>query len=207
MDGRAQHAVWERIAQSFDRTRGAPWPHVEAFLRALPPATRVLDLMAGNGRHLPAALEAGREAWWVDWSRPAARIAARRHPGARFAVADATRLPLRDARFDAAILVAGLPSIPTPAGRAACLRELRRVLRPGAPAQVTAWSRDAPRFSHLPPGAYDLEVPWRGDGHDEARTYHLYTETTLGEAAEAAGFRVAAMARSGENLVATLHSP
>ena len=204
MDG--QHGLWERIAPSFDRTRTRPWPHVEAFLRALPAGCRVLDLMAGNGRHLPAALEGGREAWWLDWSRPAARIAHARHPGARCVVADAARLPLRDRSFDAAILVAGLPSIPTAEGRAACLRELRRVLRPGSPAQLTAWSRAAPRFAHLPPDAFDVVVPWRGDGHDEARTYHLYTETTLRQAAEAAGFRLLALARSGENLVATLEA-
>lgn len=207
---RSQHEAWEAIAQSFDRTRTRAWPHVGDYLRPLRPGSRVLDLMAGNGRHTRQILQAGLEAVWVDWSRPAARIAAARCPEAAVLAADATRLPLRDASFDACIFVAGLHSVPTAEGRAQCLRELHRVLRPQATAQVTVWSRDAPRFRRqgVPDRPLDIVLPWRSDGHDEMRQYHLYTSTALRDELERAGFAVdsvdgvAIVAEEVDNLVA-----
>jgi SAM-dependent methyltransferase len=97
--------------------------------------------------------------------------------------------------------------------RCACLRELRRVLRPGGVAQVTVWSRDAPRFrgQGAPGQAIDLVVPWKADGHQESRAYHLYTAATLRNDLETAGFAVAALdavaiaAAAADNLVALLH--
>jgi len=187
-----QHRVWEAIAASFDQSRTRRWPHVEAFLDTLPRGALVLDLMAGNGRHTACIVERGQDALWIDWSRPAARIVRRRLPMVDTVVADATHLPLADASVDAAIVVAGLHSLPTPAARRACLRELRRVLLPGGRAQVTVWSRDAPRFAAqgTPGQPLDVVLPWRSHGHDEARTYHLYTPDALRADVGAAGFHV-----------------
>jgi tRNA (uracil-5-)-methyltransferase TRM9 len=207
-----EHGVWEAIADSFDRNRTRTWPHVEAFLRSLPPGRRVLDLMGGNGRHTRTVLEAGHSAAWLDWSRPAARIVAGRYPAALAVVGDATRLPFANAAFDACIFVAGLHCLPTQEARHAALGELRRVLRPGGVAQVTVWSRDAPRFrSEGAPGRpIDVVLPWRSDGHDEARSYHLYTPAALEADLRAAGFAspevhaVAVVAREPDNLVATV---
>lgn len=210
--GDLQHGVWEAIAHSFDRSRTRTWPHVEAFLRGLPPGARVLDLMGGNGRHTRCVLEAGHRATWLDWSRPAARIVAQRYPAVGTVVADATRLPLADASFDACIFVAGLHCLPTPAARRAALRELRRVLRPGGVAQVTVWSRDAPRFRHqgAPGQPIDVVLPWRSDGHDQERPYHLYTPAALADDLGAAGLggadvkAAAVVGREPDNLVATV---
>jgi len=184
--------VWERIAESFDKSRTRTWPHVDAFLRSLAPGSRVLDLMAGNGRHTKSILEAGHAVTWLDWSRPAAAIASRRYPTADVVVADAAALPLADASFDACIFVAGLHSIPDAASRARCLRELRRVLRPAGRAQITVWSRDAPRFAALgePGQPLDVNIPWKSHGHDEERHYTLYTRAALRAACEQARFAV-----------------
>jgi tRNA (uracil-5-)-methyltransferase TRM9 len=198
-----EHGVWEAIAHSFDRNRTRTWPHVEAFLRGLPPGSQVLDLMGGNGRHTRSILEAGHRATWLDWSRPAARIVA----------AEATRLPFADGAFDACICVAGLHCLPTPEARTACLRELRRTLRPGGTAQVTVWSRDAPRFRAQGTAGRPIDVvlPWRSDGHDEPRSYHLYTPAAFAADLRAAGLElegavagVAVVAREPDNLVATV---
>lgn len=194
---RSQHGVWERIAHSFDRSRTRTWPHVEAFVADLQPhghsqSLTVLDLMAGNGRHTRTILDAGHIAIWSDWSRPAARIVARRHAAAAVVVADAMHLPLADASVDAAIVVAGLHSLLEPEGRHAALAELHRVLRRGGRAQVTVWSRDAPKFAAMgvPGQPLDVQLPWRSDGHDEPRSYHLYTSAALRDEVEAAGFTV-----------------
>ncbi|HEX2066118.1 MAG TPA: class I SAM-dependent methyltransferase [Candidatus Thermoplasmatota archaeon] len=210
----AEHGVWEAIADSFDRNRTRTWPHVEAFLRALPPGSRVLDLMGGNGRHTRCILEAGHRPVWLDWSRPAARIVAKRYPAADVLVAEATRLPAADGAFDACIFVAGLHCLPTATARRAALRELRRVLRPGGVAQVTVWSRDAPRFraEGTPGQPLDVVLPWRSDGHDEPRPYHLYTPGALATDLHAEGFTLegvastAVVAREPDNLVATVRA-
>lgn len=203
-----QREVWTAIADSFDRTRQRPWPHVAAFLEALPPASRVLDLMCGNGRHAKVAAEAAHHVVALDWSLPLVR----RAHGDRV-LGDATRLPLRTGSFDACVFVAGLHGIPDAEGRAAALGELHSVLRDGGLAQVTVWSRDAPRFrgQGAPGEPIDVEVPWRGDGHGETRAYHLYTEAQLRSDLEAAGFivdtveSVAIAAPQPDNLVARVH--
>lgn len=205
---RPQREVWDAIAASFDRTRARPWPHVEGFLAALPKGTRVLDLMAGNGRHSLVAADGGLDPVWLDWSRALATLSSERLPHIPHVVADATRLPFADATFDAAICVAALHGLPDPEHRAASLTELRRVLKPDAPAQLTVWSRDAPRFRDLPARETDVVVPWKADGFDEARTYHLYRPESLRAALEGAGFRVhridevAIASKEPDNLVA-----
>ena len=212
---REQHRVWEAIAHSFDRSRTKRWGHVEAFLQGLAPGSRVLDLMAGNGRHTASILEQGHLATWSDWSRPAAGIAAKRYPAADVVVADATALPFAPGAFDAAILVAGLHSIPTAEGRAMCLQGLHNLLVPGGQAQVTVWSRDAPRFrSQGTPGLpIDVDLPWKSHGHDESRHYHLYTPQALRSELKAVGFagvelsQVAIVAPEADNLVATVRRP
>lgn len=202
-----QREVWTAIADSFAATRQRPWPHVVAFLESLPPASRVLDLMAGNGRHAKAAAALGHRCVAVDWSLPLLA----KCPGDRV-LADAVALPLHDAAVDACVYAAGLHGLPSAAARAASLRELRRVLRPGAPAQVTVWSRDAPRFRALgrPGEPVDAEVPWRGGGHDAARAYHLATAASLRADLEAAGLEVAdvapvSIAGPSDNLAALVH--
>lgn len=199
-----QRRVWTAIADAFDRTRQRPWPHVAAFIQALPPASVVLDLMAGNGRHSRVAAEAAHHPVALDWSLPLVR----RAHGDKV-LADATRLPLRDATMDAAVYCAGLHGLPTAEARAASLSELRRVLRPRATAQVTVWSRDAPRFQGigLPPGPADVVLPWKSGDRQEQRHYHLYTGEALRDDLEAAGFEVEGLqavtiAEPSDNLVA-----
>lgn len=195
--------MWDAIAASFDATRRRPWPHVERFLHRTSHEARVLDVMCGNGRHMKVAR---RDVVGLDFSGPLCRAAA---PHGPVVVGDAVRLPFQDASFDAGLCTAGLHGLPAPEDRGATLRELHRVVRSGGEVQITVWSRHAPRFSHLAPEENDLFVPWRRDGHDAPRFYHLYTETTLRSACEAAGFEVLAidavsLAEPEDNLVAWL---
>jgi ubiquinone/menaquinone biosynthesis C-methylase UbiE len=89
---------------------------------------------------------------------------------------DARALPYRDATFDVVVLVAVIGEVPDPP---ACLREIRRVLRPGALLSVTEQPGD-PDFTPLP----------------ELQTM-----------AEAVGFQLAESFGKGRNFTANFRKP
>ncbi len=181
-------ATYERIADSFAATRREPWPEVDSFIESLPRASRVLDLGCGNGRHARVLARWDHRAVAVDFSRRLMTIGRRetRGEGHRIAIewveGDATDLPFQDASFDAALCVALVHHLPTPSDRIAALSELRRVLRGGAPALVSVWAREQPRFESLLASHPndDVEVPWTmPDGTAVPRFYHLFREDEL----------------------------
>ena len=178
MDTRAQ---WETLAPDWDRARRRAWPAVAAFAESFPEGARVLDLAAGNGRHGVLAAKAGARVVAADFSRALLAFASER--GLEVALADARELPFRSASFDGALFVAGLHCIPGRASRVGALAELQRVMRPGARALVTVWSRF--RGDGLA-GALlaEAEVPWG----DVARYYHFYGPVELVTDCRAAGF-------------------
>src|SRR5207245_5455776 len=76
---------------------------------------------------------------------------------------EATKLPFRNASFDASLCIAVLHHLPLESDRIAALTELRRVLRRGAPVFLSVWSREQPRFQSRPAAPEidpDVEVPW-----------------------------------------------
>jgi 23S rRNA (guanine745-N1)-methyltransferase len=105
----------------FDRGHYEPVARaVAAAVAAVRPGA-VLDAGCGEGSYLAAVTAAtGAEGWGVDVSKPAVRLAARRHREHRYAVASSRDLPFEDAVFDAVVSVF--------APRA--FAEFSRVLRP-----------------------------------------------------------------------------
>jgi 23S rRNA (guanine745-N1)-methyltransferase len=83
----------------------------------------VLDAGCGEGRYLGrvGALAADRSCWGIDVAKTAVKLAARRYPGAGFAVASSYALPVADATVDVVMTVFS----PRP------FAEFGRVLRPG----------------------------------------------------------------------------
>jgi SAM-dependent methyltransferase len=138
---------WDQAAQGWhDHT-----PRIRAWLRVATDAmldlagvgqgARVLDVAAGAGdQTLDIARRVGPDGQVLatDLSPgilafAAANAAREGLPNVATQVADAERLPIADASFDAAVCRLGLMLFPDPA---AALREMRRVLRPGARASV-----------------------------------------------------------------------
>ena len=137
------HAVYDRIAPQWSATRYKPWPRVMEFLRALPAGSLVCEAGCGNGKYLGCASDRRVVVLGSDMSGPLLTEAVARDPAAaRGAVlrADCLRLPHRAASFDAAISIAVLHHLSTPARRVAALHELLRVVRPGGAALVYAWA-------------------------------------------------------------------
>jgi ubiquinone/menaquinone biosynthesis C-methylase UbiE len=88
----------------------------------------LLDVGCGTGSYTAALAERGWDATGVDISEDMLRLARTR--GIRAVHADATSLPFEDASFDAAISVFTNTDVDD---LAAVVREIARVLRPGAP--------------------------------------------------------------------------
>lgn len=124
--GRAapQHADTAAMVAARDRflSAGHYSPITDAVTGAVGDAGRVLEVGAGTGHYIAAALAPGAAGLAMDISVPACRRAARVHPALASIVADTwAGLPLRDASVDVLLCVFA----PRNAG------EFRRVLRPG----------------------------------------------------------------------------
>lgn len=138
--------VFAQIARRYDRANSlisggndARWR--SALTRAVTawqPAT-LLDLATGSGvlaEQLVAALPK-TEVVGADFSLPMLREARDVRHLPRLVLADGTRLPFRDASFDAVTVAFGLRNM---ASWPAALAEMRRVLRPGGHLAVLDFS-------------------------------------------------------------------
>lgn len=148
---RVQRYGWDLAAADYDDFWQAPLAPVrDAMLASAAPrpGERVLDVACGTGAaSLPAARAVGPrgEVVGVDVSQrmvDAARAAAveRQVANARFERMDGETLALPDGAFDVALCGFGLMYMPEPAQ---CLRELRRVLRPGGRIALAVWGERA----------------------------------------------------------------
>ena len=101
------------------------------------PGELVLDLAAGTGTSSQPFLDAGAEVVPTDFSIGMLQVGKEAKPHLPFTAGDGTRLPYRDATFDAVTISFGLRNIVDPA---AGLRELRRVTRAGGRIVVCEFS-------------------------------------------------------------------
>jgi demethylmenaquinone methyltransferase / 2-methoxy-6-polyprenyl-1,4-benzoquinol methylase len=106
----------------------------------LAPGDRVLDLAAGTGVSTVELARGGASAVACDFSLGMlhAGRAIRRRRIVPFVAGDATRLPFRDAAFDAAVISFGLRNV---SDVPKALREMARVVRPGGRLVVCEFSR------------------------------------------------------------------
>lgn len=106
------------------------------FIRLVGRSASVLEVGIGPGRDAAAFVGAGLDVCGVDLAHAHTRFAAR--TGAAPAVASVRALPFATATFDAVWSMSTLMHVPN-AAIAAALTEVRRVLRPGAPAAIGVW--------------------------------------------------------------------
>jgi SAM-dependent methyltransferase len=126
-------------ARSYDRTRSAS-PSVLTPLRAAlagAPGPRLADIGGGTGNY---ALALKREGWEpVAIDRSSAMLSRAREKNLSTLHANARRLPLDDASFDAAMLVSMLHHVDNPP---AVLAEAKRILRVGGRLAVMLYTHE-----------------------------------------------------------------
>ncbi len=136
----------------------------DLYRRILPPGGAILDLMSSWISHLPGEV-VYREVAGLGMSE--AELAANPRLTARF-VQDLNRtpiLPLEDERFDAAAICVSVQYLQKPVD---VLREVARVLKPGAPLAITFSDRC------FPTKAVAIWTALDGPGH--AQLVSLYLE-------------------------------
>ncbi|WP_406283650.1 demethylmenaquinone methyltransferase [Embleya sp. NBC_00896] len=138
-------SMFDAVAARYDLTNtvlsmGQDRSWRKAVARAVDarPGERVLDLAAGTGTSSLPFRDAGAEVVPCDFSVGMLREGKRKHPELPFTAGDATRLPFKDATFDAVTISFGLRNI---SDTGAALREMLRVTRPGGRLVVCEFSR------------------------------------------------------------------
>ncbi len=167
-------SVYSDIAKHFSETRYKPWPGVVQWLQTLPSDSHVLDLGCGNGKYL--SVRSDLKIFGCDACPELVEIAKSKHPHARLSVADGCALPYATASMDAVFSIAVFHHLDTVERRKQFLKEVLRVLKPGAPFFLTVWSPSAVRTTWIPTAPGDYLVPW----HDKykqtvlERYYHIF---------------------------------
>ncbi len=172
-------STYDRIAEHFSKTREYAWPEVESFLEGRS-VGRAADVGCGNGRHVETLADHATHVVGLDVSSGLLREATRRaiergyEERSSFVHGDAAALPLRDEAVDLAVYVATIHHLDARSTRIRSLNELARVLRPDAPALVSAWSTAHDRFDRA--DGFDTTVDWTLPGGETVpRFYHIYS--------------------------------
>lgn len=121
------------IVAEYAELGGLSPPEAHLVERYLSPGMDILDLGVGGGRTVPALRALARRYVGLDYAEGMVSICRERYPGLEFVVGDASDLSqFPDGSFDAVVFsFNGIDCLYPDAARAGCLRECRRVLRPG----------------------------------------------------------------------------
>ena len=125
----------------------------------------------------------------MDFSKEMIDMARRKliyRDDADFAVADGKEMPFRDRKFDAVLLVAVLHSM-YGSEHTAILKELNRVMKPGAELLVTVWNKRQPRFFLKGRESF---IEWKLGERVMQRYYYLFTKKEMKQLLEKNGFQV-----------------
>lgn len=194
--GHPNREEWRRYAlQGPIRLR----PHIDSLVASMGTLGRLLDVGCGDGASCVAATRAGVTSVMLDVQHDALRRAKVRPGGVQVVRGDGSFLPFGDEAFSAALLNDVVEHLADPART---LREVHRVLRPGAVVRVSTVHRSAPRNIFSDPhwglfGVTVLPIPVarlyverirrRGTSFD---VFRLFTRRSLAALLDANGFIV-----------------
>lgn len=199
-------ADYDLIAEHFSETRNAPWPEFHFFRSYLKAQDALLDLGCGNGRVFDFLEQSGVNIDYTgyDFSEKLLAQGKKKHPKAHFMLGDMAELPFADNSFDQVWAIASFHHLPTADLRQKCLKQIKRVLKPGGYLVMTCWNlwQAKYRFAFLKnwknllnlhrEGFADLAIPWKDQqGRVLAeRYYHAFTPRSLRKYLKEAGFEI-----------------
>ncbi len=196
-----QKEVWNNIAQEWSEFKDNPAEGIVDFLKTQ--KGNILDLGSGSGRHLMNIKDG--KMFLVDFSenmiKHAKEKAKRLKIDAEFAVSPSSKLPFKDNFFDGAISIALLHCVETEKEREKTIKELLRVLKPGAKAKISVWNKNSKRFKN---SKKEIFAKWRDKG---ARYYYLYDAEEIYRQFEKAGFSIISKVLPERNIIFIVEKP
>ena len=180
---------WDTIATSFDSARKQPWEECLDFIRKTHGTT--IDIGCGNARHLiymakEASIAIGLDSSYKMMLIAKKKIKAERLLNTVLILGSAETLPLRKNMFDHALFIAALHNIKGRENRIQALSELRRVLKPEGTSLISVWSKWQDKYrthfiKNIVKGRQhgDIMIPWKKNGLNVTRLYHLYSLSEL----------------------------
>ncbi len=213
--------TFDAIAPHFDITRYKPWPESMKFISTLTKGSKVLDLGSGNGRNSIYLAKEGMEVVGLDFSRALLRIVSNKvewkevSKKVRLIEGDCAHLPFKNDSFDAVLYIATLHHLPTPKERLNSLLEIKRCLKTGGRALVSAWAQEQEKFKeelkmskgNKDKGAEygDIFLPWKmKEGREYQRYYHLFSKEEFENLIEKCNLEPARIFFSADNHYAEL---
>lgn len=202
-----QKRVWNRIARTWHRFRPTPVWEVREFLAKA--RGNVLDLGCGSGRNF---ISGDYRIFGIDFSSEMLKHAKKRGKTMAkkpfLAKAGLCSIPFMKNSFDFVVFSSALHHVSVKdVGK--CLKEMKRVMKPGAKAIITVWNGNQPLFKRA---GKECLVPWNRDGERLERYVHLFTRRELERLLKSSGFRKIkirgssqkAMVKYPKNLVAVV---
>lgn len=179
-----QKQVWENIAKEWAEFKTKPTKHTINFLKSQ--TGKVLDLGSGAGRHLMKIKDG--KMYLVDFSKEMIKFAKQKvkkqNIEAEFFVSELSKLHFKDNYFDSAICIASLHCVEGEVNRKNTVKELFRVLKKNAQAEIGVWNKNSKRFKNSPK---EKLVGWRDKGK---RYYYLYDEKEIHDLFKKVGFEI-----------------
>lgn len=179
-----QQELWNRIAPEWHKFKEIPAEHTLKFLKQQ--TGKILDFGSGSGRHL-SKIKKGKM-YLIDFSEEMINLAKKKAKKlkipAEFAVSDMTNLLYNDNFFDAAIAISSIHCVEGQKNRKNAVKELFRVLKPGAKAEIGVWNKRSKRFKNADKEKY---VAWTDKGK---RYYYLFEEPEIHNLFKKIGFSI-----------------
>jgi len=190
-----QQKVWDNIAQEWYEFKKEPAEHTLKFLKNK--QGNILDLGGGSGRNL-INIKNGKM-YLIDFSKEMIKFAKQKAKKnkikAEFFISTLTKLPFQDDFFDAAIAVASLHCIKGHKNHEKVIKELFRVLKPKAQAEIAVWNKNSKRFKNSKKERY---VKWRDKGE---RYYYLFEPDEIYSLFEKNGFKIILKEKPQRNII------
>lgn len=202
----SQKQVWNNIAEEQYKFKTNPAEHTLSFLKRQ--RGKILDFGSGAGRNLiNLKLNKNSDIYLVDFSIEMIKLAKKRtkklglEKNTNFFVADLTKLPFEDNFFDSAIATAVFHCIEKEKNREKAARELYRVLKKGAEAEITVWNKNSKRFKNSVKEKY---ITWRNKGK---RYYYLFDEKEIHNLFKSVGFKIKKRYEPERNIIFIAEKP
>lgn len=208
MNNLSQKQIWNAIAPEWylfkdkhKKDRDESKKEVKAFLDEQ--TGNVLDLGAGTGKYLQK-IKNGKM-YLLDFSEEMLKIAKNKSEKlkipAEFVLTNSSKLPFKDNLFNAAICIAVLHCVEGDQNRKESIKELYRVLKPGAKTRISVWNKNTKRFKN---SSKERFVKWREKGK---RYYYLYEPKEIYKNFKEVGFQIIQKHNPGRNIVFIAQKP